>query len=216
MERRIPIRRLSRDQPAERDAAGTKIWSNPPLLSSERLAEFQALHAAMVREIDPRGVIEELYVHDISWFVWEIVRLRRCRINIIKANHLGGLRHLLSDMINEPGQFAGAAEQTAEELSLKWFASKRGKEEVRRTLKAYDLDDSAIEAAAIHQCLHELEALDRLMSNLEIRRDRALESIASYRLSFARKLREAGDNIINDDRPNLRRLKDSSVVTSPE
>jgi len=54
------------------------------------------------------------------------------------------------------------------------------------------------------------------MANLEIRRDRALESIASYRLSFARKLREAGDNIINDDRPNLRRLKDSSVVTSPE
>jgi len=30
-------------------------------------------------------------------------------------------------MINEPGQFADAAEQTAEELSLKWFASKRGR-----------------------------------------------------------------------------------------
>ena len=47
-----------------------------PLLITESAEEFDALRDAFEREIKPRGIIEQMYVHDISSLVWEILRLR--------------------------------------------------------------------------------------------------------------------------------------------
>ena len=216
MERARPIRRLTRSKASGSDTAATKLWSNPPLLTGERLEDFEGLHDVFTREIHPRGIIEEMYVNDVTWLVWEIIRLRRCRADIIKANYLGGLQDLLSDLIKEPGEFARSVQDNAQELSLKWFASNRGKEEVRKILKCYDLGDTAIEAAAVRRCLPEFEVLERLMSALEVRRDRALASIAAYRQSFANKLRESADRLITTESNKIPRYRDASVVTSPE
>jgi hypothetical protein len=35
---------------------------------------------AFEQEINPRGIIEQMYVHDICAIVWEILRLRRCKV----------------------------------------------------------------------------------------------------------------------------------------
>jgi len=50
-----------------------------PLLITESAEEFDALRDAFEREIKPRGIIEQMYVHDICSIVWEILRLRRCK-----------------------------------------------------------------------------------------------------------------------------------------
>ena len=50
-----------------------------PLLITETADEFEALRDAFEREIKPRGIIEQMYVHDICSIVWEILRLRRCK-----------------------------------------------------------------------------------------------------------------------------------------
>ena len=50
-----------------------------PLLITESAEEFDALREAFEREIKPRGIIEQMYVHDICSIVWEILRLRRCK-----------------------------------------------------------------------------------------------------------------------------------------
>jgi hypothetical protein len=52
-----------------------------PLLITESADEFDALSDAFEREIKPRGIIEQMYVHDISSIVWEILRLRRCKLS---------------------------------------------------------------------------------------------------------------------------------------
>ena len=54
-----------------------------PLLITEAADEFDALRDAFEQEIKPRGIIEQMYVHDISAIVWEILRLRRCKVVII-------------------------------------------------------------------------------------------------------------------------------------
>ena len=51
-----------------------------PLLITESAEEFDALRDAFEREIKPRGIIEHMYVHDICSIVWEILRLRRCKV----------------------------------------------------------------------------------------------------------------------------------------
>ena len=50
-----------------------------PLLITESADEFDALRDAFEQEIKPRGIIEQMYVHDISAIVWESLRLRRCK-----------------------------------------------------------------------------------------------------------------------------------------
>jgi hypothetical protein len=46
-----------------------------PVLITESADEFDALRDAFEREIKPRGIIEQMYVHDICAIVWEILRL---------------------------------------------------------------------------------------------------------------------------------------------
>jgi len=54
-----------------------------PVLRSERLEDFTALHQALFREVNPRGVVEKLCVYDIACEAWEIVRLRRFKTAIL-------------------------------------------------------------------------------------------------------------------------------------
>src|SRR5262249_5722323 len=76
-----------------------------PLLISESADEFDALRDAFEREIKPRGVIEQMYVHDISSIVWEILRLRRCKVVIINSACGSALEGLLAQLLRRPGQY---------------------------------------------------------------------------------------------------------------
>src|SRR5262245_31668751 len=64
-----------------------------PLLITESADEFDALRDAFEREIKPRGIIEQMYVHDICSIVWEILRLRRCKAVIINSAFRSALQN---------------------------------------------------------------------------------------------------------------------------
>src|SRR5215831_4973473 len=61
----------------------------------------------------------------------------------------------------------------------------------------FDLNESAIEAEAIRKSSSDLELLDRMLSSLESRRNKALGCVAEYRASLAHQLRESADRIID-------------------
>src|SRR5262245_11778276 len=74
-----------------------------PLLITESADEFDALRDAFEQEIKPRGIIEQMYVHDICSIVWEILRLRRCKVVIINSAFRSALEELLVQL-RQPGQ----------------------------------------------------------------------------------------------------------------
>ena len=76
-----------------------------PLLITESADEFDALRDAFEQEIKPRGIIEHMYVDDISSIVWEILRLRRCKVGIINSAFRSALEHLLVPLLKGPGQY---------------------------------------------------------------------------------------------------------------
>ena len=75
-----------------------------PLLITESADEFDALRDAFEQEIKPRGIIEQMYVHDISAIVWETLRLRRCKVVIINSAFRSALQDLLMQLLKQPGQ----------------------------------------------------------------------------------------------------------------
>ena len=169
-----------------------------PLLITESADEFDALRDAVEQEIKPRGIIEQIYVHDICDIVWEIRRLRRCKVAIINSAFRTALEHLLSQLLEQPDQDDYDEVEEAEALARAWFTDQEAKKRVSEILSRFNLDESAIEAEAIRKSSADLELLDRMQSSLEARRDRALGRVAAYRASLAHQLRESADRIIDE------------------
>jgi hypothetical protein len=178
-----------------------------PVLITESADEFDALRDAFEREMKPRGIIEQMYVHDICAIVWEILRLRRCKVVIINSAFRSALEDLLERLLIEPGQYSLDRRQRirAQLLARLWFtdkeakkeADKEAKKEVSEILSKFELDESAIEAEAIRKSTATLELLDRMLSSLESRRNKALGCVVEYRASLAHQLRESADRIID-------------------
>jgi hypothetical protein len=85
--------------------------------------------------------------------------------------------------------------KAADDLAVASFHDDKAKKQVAQLLAKSQLDESAIEAAAIKKCYKDLERFDKMMTLSEARRDKALRSIGEYR-DFARRLRESSDRII--------------------
>jgi hypothetical protein len=168
-----------------------------PLLITESADEFDALRDAFEREIKPRGVIEQMYVHDISSIVWEILRLRRCKVVIINAAFRTALEILLVQLLKQPGQYEHEVRGEAQVLAEAWFTDKEVKKQISEMLNQFELDESVIEAEAIRKSSSDLELLERMLTSLESRRDKALGCVVQYRASLAHQLRESSDRIID-------------------
>jgi tRNA(Glu) U13 pseudouridine synthase TruD len=190
-----------------------------PLLITESADEFDALRDAFEQEIKPQGIIEQMYVHDISSIVWEILRLRRCKVVIINSAFRGALKNLLEqflgqanedafDVEDEADEDAFDVEDEAEDLAQAWFTDQEAKKQVSEILARFDLDESAIEAEAIRRSSSDLELLDRMLTSLESRRNKALGCVAEYRVSLGQQLRESADRII--DGKGVLRLEDAA------
>src|SRR5262247_3909193 len=168
-----------------------------PLLITESAEELDALRDAFEREIKPRGIIEQMYVHDICSIVWEILRLRRCKVVIINSAFRSALEDLLKQLLRQPGQSEYDVGDEAEALAQAWFTDQEAKKQVSEILARFDLDESAIEAEAIRKSSADLELLDRMLTSLESRRNKALGCVAEYRASLAHQLRQSADRIID-------------------
>ena len=168
-----------------------------PLLITESADEFGALCDAFEREIKPRGIIEQMYVHDICSIVWEILRLRRCKVVIINSTFRTALEHLLVQLLKKPSQYDYEVEGEARALAQSWFTDQEAKKQVSETLSRFDLDEAAIEAEAIRRSSSDLELLDRMLTSLESRRNKAFGCVAEYRASLAHQLRQSADGIID-------------------
>src|SRR5215467_1855879 len=182
-----------------------------PLLITESAEEFDALRDAFEQDIKPRGIIEQMYVHDICSIVWEILRLRRCNVVIINSAFRSALENLLVQL-RRPGQQDFEARDPARKLAHAWFTDKEAQKQVSETLSRFDLDASAIEAEAIRKSSSHLELLDRMLTSLETRRNKALCCVAEYRASLAHQLRESADRII--DGKGVLRLEDTASERS--
>jgi hypothetical protein len=169
-----------------------------PLLITESADEFDVLRNAFEREIKPRGIIEQMYVHDCCSIVWEILRLRRGMAAIINAAFRDALVHVLTECLGRPELLQLDVDDQVQTLALAWFKSEQGKKRVAKTLNESGFDEYAIEGEAIRRSSSDLEQLNRMLASLEARRDTALRRIGEYRNGWGRQLRELSDRIIEE------------------
>ena len=191
-----------------RRRTGSTLLPKLPLLITESADEFDALRDAFEQEVKPRGIIEQMYVLDICAIVWEILRLRRCKVVIINSAFRSALQDLLKQVLRQPGQSGYQVGDEAQALAQAWFTDQEAKKQVSELLSQFELDESAIEAEAIRRSFSDLELLDRMLTSLESRRNKALGCVADYRAILGQQLRESADRIV--DGKGILRLEDAA------
>jgi len=182
-----------------------------PLLVTESKDAFDQIRDAFTEEIKPRGIVERMYVTDITYLTWDILRYRRCKAAIVNSRLRDALQNLLQALLREPGQYAHHRRDEAADLAHAWFSDQKTRKRVLELLRQFHLDESAIEAEAMRESVAALDQLDRLLASLESRRNKALRCIAEYRGGFARQLRDSSDRIIEGKVLAL----DSPAIKSP-
>jgi hypothetical protein len=160
-----------------------KLLPAPRLLETESLDRYNRISEAINKTFKPRDPMEEIWVDDIVYFEWMILRIRRCEA--------AALNSALGD----------AAGTIACDLrdKLKNFLPNNKEERVEiLNLVAEHADDSVAEGLAIKTSAADLERLHRILGSLERRRDKALRRIAEYRGELGRQLRR-GDGLIEGE-----------------
>ena len=71
-----------------------EIFGPPPLLEGESQEVYDTLLARVTGTVSPKDIIEEMWVYDIVYLVWEILRLRRLKVALFSSSAGRGLRKL--------------------------------------------------------------------------------------------------------------------------
>jgi hypothetical protein len=162
-----------------------------PVLITEREEEFDELHAALTKELAPRGIVEKTFVADIANLVWEMRRLRRSKTAILDKASKDAVQHILC----RP-ELGSADRNFVLEASYFWLSHAGLREDIIEHLGASGLDESAIEAEAMRIAAPDLEMLEKMMASVEMRFRKALRAIADYRETFATQARVASNRLI--------------------
>ena len=195
-----------------RSSRNPNILWKAPILASEAAEEFEALRADLEDEIKPRGIIERLYVDDFANIIWEARRLQRCKLAIFNLAFRGALEDLIRQLLTKPdpgSKFGldtrllnGPAPEEVElnrqvdALAKGWFTDAKVKTSVMSLLQSsnYSLDD--VEGRAFKAVSEQIEHIDRMVTLLELRRNKTLACIAEYRGSLAQQLSQTSEKII--------------------
>jgi hypothetical protein len=197
-----------------------------PVLFTESAAEFNNFHDALKDELKSRGVLDHLLITDIAELAWEIRRYRRGKASLINSAILSALKKLLLPIIRRQVTEEQAAEGLlpkrsdafefhwpteaeleaesevegeADRLAHQWFVDKSAKKQIFEMLRKHKLDEYAIETEAMRIVAPDLERLDRILSSLEWRLNKALRSFADYRSGLGRDLHAAVERVIDGE-----------------
>ncbi len=188
----------------------------PLILATESREDFEALRMALRDDIKPRGIIETTYLDDVASVIFEIQRLRRCKITLLDSRIRSINREVLTQVTSQlrlPTDMT--PEQIVEYASEKWCSDPSVRKQFDAGLDSLGAGTSAVEAQAIQEFADDLADIDRMIISLEIRREAMLRSIAKHQKDFAKRLRKGSDRVIagelnGHERPEMPSAKDHS------
>ncbi len=158
-----------------------------PILSSENPEDYYPLGQAIWKARAPKDFIEITWVNDIAYQLWEVLRYRKMKPQLIDAGRFKALQALIKDV---------SSNHYSDSFWHKW---QEGDEESRATidkeLQRAGLTDQAIPAKSAELLIDILENFERQCSQLEARRLVTIRGSAQYRANInARRERKSRRN----------------------
>jgi hypothetical protein len=158
-----------------------------PLIRGEDENHYDVILERISADVAPADFVEEIWVRNVVDLVWESIRLRRLKSQLLHAAAHEGLERVLKPLLGW---------QRADQLSRTWASGdEQAQCEVERLLGRAGLTIDAVMARTLAARIDDVERIDRMVIVAEARRDAVLREIRSRRLAFGQALRRAGHAI---------------------
>lgn len=180
----------------------------PALLPDEKTDDFDILFNELLRSVAPMDAIEYIYTRDVAILTFEINRLQRHKVDIVKAAQPDAVNRLLNVAVSR---------LNPHDVSRGWaLGDAQATSQVNDVLKKRGLKREAITAKAIELKLNELQKLEEMVARHEGRRFAIFREIDRRRDGFKRRLQEAvkntdGSYSIIDPEPDFK-SKNGSIL----
>jgi hypothetical protein len=96
---------------------------------------------------------------------------------------------------------AASAQDESKRLANGWGTDPKTRDQVDASLKAQGLDADSIMAESFVDAIDALQAIERMLTSAELRRNMALREIERRRSILGRALRQASDQVIDGASP---------------
>jgi hypothetical protein len=158
-----------------------------PLIDGEDGTNYDVILERISADVAPKDFVEEIWARNVVDLVWESIRLRHLKSQLLRAAAHEGLARVLTPLLDWA---------SADQLSRQWA---RGEEEAtaeaERLLGRAGLTIDAVMAQTLAARIDDVERIDRMVTIAEARRDAVLREIRSRRAAFGQALRRAGQAI---------------------
>ncbi len=152
------------------------FFGPPPILSTENPQDYFALGQAIWSARRPKDFIEISWVNDITYLLWEVLRQRRMKPQLIDAGRFKALQALIKDV---------STNHYSDSFWQKWQAGdEESRAKIDEELKRAGLGDEAITAKSAELLINILENFERQCSQLEARRLITTRESVQYRANI--------------------------------
>jgi len=159
-----------------------------PLLPGEREDDYVNVIARVVTVAQPRDAIEKFLTRDAIDLTWEILRLRRMKVGLLRASMGRGIESIMRGLGYNP--------VAAGKLAAGWASGeKSAKNEVAGTLQKAQLAIEDVMAKTLEGEIDSFERFDRILASSEARRNNALREIDRHRAALGGAVRQAIDEV---------------------
>lgn len=157
----------------------------PQLLPGESIDHYQALQAAIFRDLDPKSAIEWLLAIDIAEFSWEIRRYRILRHRLLSTYRQKAIEMTLRrvDLAGIAPDFQDVAEIYTIGNALDWQLDASAAQDIEARLRSYGFDQHAISMEVYVQAREILVLFESLLNGAQLRRLMLLKEINNFRHS---------------------------------
>ena len=165
------------------------FFGSPAVLDGEDAAGYEGLLARISDTLQPGDILEEIWVRDVGDLIWEILRLRRLKAQLMKEATYDGVKKVLDP---RDSLFFPDTRVSAFEWARRWAAGDReARAVVDRVLARSGLTMDAVRARTLSEHIADFERIDRMTKMAEERRDSFLREMDRHRANFAQRLRRA-------------------------
>jgi hypothetical protein len=161
----------------------------PALIDGENAAVYDELAAGIAAHVKPIDILEEMWVHDIIEHSWNMERLRSLKMSLMRVTAFKGLATVLEPMMDSTD---------AAKLALEWYAEDPSAiKAVNNNLASAGLSMNEVMAQTFVNNIDSIERIDRMIENLEKRRNAALREVDRHRQPPGRDLRWLAQQVEN-------------------
>lgn len=153
------------------------VFGPAPFQPGEDLDAYEAILARMMRNGGPKDVIEEMLIRDVVLVHIDARRLRRVKANVERTSKVYGLRKLLNEIEPLLNEIKWAERWAAGEPEAIVY--------IEKLLAKHGLSEEIIADEAFMLRLDDIERLDRMIAQAEVRRALALNEIRRHRAALA-------------------------------